>query len=131
MRLLPCGDVGLLVELADLEEVLALYRQLAEAGHPGVVELVPASRTLLVQVDPAVTTTDAVARLLGGLDPRPDRSPAGPEVELPVVYDGEDLAEVGELTGLGTRGVVDAHTVQRWPTGTAASTRAARPAGGA
>ena len=35
-------------------------------------------------------------------------------VEVPVTYDGEDLAEVGRLTGLGERGVVEAHTAQEW-----------------
>ena len=31
-----------------------------------------------------------------------------------MTYDGEDLAEVGRLTGLGERGVVEAHTAQEW-----------------
>ena len=31
-----------------------------------------------------------------------------------MTYDGEDLAEVGRLTGLGERGVVEAHTGQTW-----------------
>ena len=33
---------------------------------------------------------------------------------IDTVYDGEDLAEVGELTGLGTEGVIAAHTGQTW-----------------
>ncbi|MCP6570838.1 allophanate hydrolase subunit 1, partial [Klebsiella pneumoniae] len=39
---------------------------------------------------------------------------SGGEVEVHVVYDGEDLADVGHLTGLGERGVVEAHTEQDW-----------------
>jgi KipI family sensor histidine kinase inhibitor len=38
----------------------------------------------------------------------------GETVDIPVVYDGPDLDEVGELTGLGTAGVVDAHTGTPW-----------------
>jgi KipI family sensor histidine kinase inhibitor len=35
-------------------------------------------------------------------------------VTIDTVYDGEDLAEVGTLTGLGPDGVVAAHTGQVW-----------------
>ena len=33
---------------------------------------------------------------------------------IDTVYDGEDLAEVGRLTGLGTEGVIAAHSGQVW-----------------
>jgi KipI family sensor histidine kinase inhibitor len=35
-------------------------------------------------------------------------------VVIDVVYDGPDLEEVGRLTGLGTAGVVEAHTGTPW-----------------
>jgi KipI family sensor histidine kinase inhibitor len=35
-------------------------------------------------------------------------------VEIPVAYDGPDLAEVGQLTGLGRDGVIAAHTGLPW-----------------
>ena len=35
-------------------------------------------------------------------------------MHIDTVYDGEDLAEVGRLTGLGAEGVVAAHTGQVW-----------------
>ena len=38
----------------------------------------------------------------------------GTLVTIETVYDGEDLAEVGRLTGLGADGVVAAHTGQIW-----------------
>jgi KipI family sensor histidine kinase inhibitor len=46
--------------------------------------------------------------------PRGERRESAGTVEIPVCYDGEDLAEVGELTGLGADGVVEAHTGQTW-----------------
>ena len=55
MRLLPCGDSGLLVELADLDAVLALYAELVDDPPEGVVDLVPAARTLMLRIDPART----------------------------------------------------------------------------
>ncbi|HVL97683.1 MAG TPA: 5-oxoprolinase subunit PxpB [Egibacteraceae bacterium] len=114
MRLLDCGDVGVLVELDDLDEVLGLQAELVERRPAGVVDLVPATRTLLVRIDPAVTTAGALRRLLGGLQPRAPGDRQAGSVEIPVVYDREDLPEVGDLTGLGARGVVEAHTGQTW-----------------
>lgn len=115
MRLRPCGDVGVLVELDDLEAVLALHAELAERPLPGVVELVPATRTLLVRLDPRRTSVGAVSQALQGVRPRTRERPDARElVEIPVVYDGRDLEEAGRVTGLGPGGVVAAHTGQTW-----------------
>lgn len=46
--------------------------------------------------------------------PRPEAPKAGALIEVPLTYDGPDLAEVGDLTGLGVRGVIEAHTGQDW-----------------
>jgi KipI family sensor histidine kinase inhibitor len=114
MRLLPCGDTGLLVELADLDAVLALYAELVEDPPEGVVDLVPASRTLMLRLDPTRTDPARVGRIVQEVETRPGTRPDAGLVEVPVSYDGEDLAEVGRLTGLGERGVVEAHTAQEW-----------------
>ncbi|MGH3342498.1 MAG: 5-oxoprolinase subunit PxpB [Carbonactinosporaceae bacterium] len=113
MRLLRCGDTGLLAELDDLDAVLALYAELVDTTPPGVVELVPAARTLLLRCRPGADLP-TVARAVRAARPRPGRRPAGERIEIPVVYDGEDLAEVAHLTGLDERGVVNAHTGHEW-----------------
>ena len=114
MRLLPCGDTGLLVELDGLDEVLALHSGLARDRPAGVVELVPAARTLLLVVDPDRTSVEELTLAVRAVPPAaPGRIPR-PEVELAVRYDGPDLEEVGQLTGLGAAGVVRAHTSQVW-----------------
>ncbi len=114
MRLLPCGDVGVLVEVSQLDEALGLAAAVADLDLDGVLDVVPASRTLLVRIDPARTTVGDVARRLGDLDVEQVRRPDARQVEIPVAYDGEDLDEVAALTGLTTREVVAAHTGQRW-----------------
>jgi KipI family sensor histidine kinase inhibitor len=98
LRVLPCGDRALLVEVADLDAVAAVRSALERAPLPGQRELVPAARTVLVRLDrsPAETDLAALRRL------RPSRTEAdapGPLVELPVVFDGPDLDEVAGLTG--------------------------------
>ncbi|HEY0645305.1 MAG TPA: allophanate hydrolase subunit 1 [Nocardioides sp.] len=114
MRVLPCADSGLLVELADLDEVLALYAELVDDPPPGVVDLVPAARTLLLRLDPAGADAAEVERAVRDARPTEGARRDVGSVEIPVVYDGDDLHEVGELTGLGARGVVEAHTGQEW-----------------
>jgi KipI family sensor histidine kinase inhibitor len=114
VKLLTYGDAGLLVELPGLDEVLGLHAALEQDPPPGVVDLVPAMRTLLVRIDPTETTLADLRSAVAAREPRaPDDRDTG-TVEIPVVYDGEDLAEVGELTGLGSQGVIDAHTAQVW-----------------
>ena len=114
MRLLPCAGSGLLVELDDLDAVLALYAELVEDLPEGVVDLIPAARTLLMRIDPARTDPGRVARAVRAAQPRSGHRPDAGRLEIPVTYDGEDLAEVGRLTGLGEQGVVEAHTAQEW-----------------
>ncbi|RRO16724.1 5-oxoprolinase subunit PxpB [Saccharopolyspora rhizosphaerae] len=114
MRFLPCADSGLLVELADLQEVHALYAALADAPPKGVVDLVPAARTLLLQLDPQCADLRAVEEAVRAAEPREGLRDGGEELEVPVVYDGADLAEVARLTGLTEREVVDKHVGAPW-----------------
>jgi KipI family sensor histidine kinase inhibitor len=114
VKLLTCGDAGLLVELPGLDEVLGLHAALVHDTPPGVVDLVPATRTLLVRIDPAETTLEDLRSAIASREPRPPDDRDVGDVEIPVVYDGQDLDEVGELTGLGAEGVIDAHARQQW-----------------
>ncbi|HET8559784.1 MAG TPA: allophanate hydrolase subunit 1 [Marmoricola sp.] len=114
MRILPCGDAALLVELRDLAEVLALYAGLTERALDGVTDLVPAARTVLVRFDPAETSLGALADAVAATPLTAGARAAVGAVEIPVRYDGADLDEVGELTGLGRGGVIGAHTGQEW-----------------
>lgn len=115
MEILPSGSTGLLVELDDLEQVLALYAALRESRPDGVVDLVPAARTVLVVIDPEVTTLAAVGEAVRDTEPRSYLDGAAEEaVEIPVVYDGEDLADVAAAMGCDEAEVVRLHTEEEW-----------------
>ncbi len=115
MRLLPCGDAAVLAELDDLDAVLDLYGALLDTALSGVVDVVPAARTLLVRFDPSKTDAGAVARTLRSTRPRGGSSrPKHAPVEIPVRYDGDDLPDVARLTGLPEAEVVDLHTSIEW-----------------
>ena len=52
MKVLPFGDAALLVEVDGLPEVLALTAAVRTARPAGVLDVVPAARTVLVAVVP-------------------------------------------------------------------------------
>lgn len=115
MRLRPAGERGLLVEVEDLETVHRLHAALRELDPPGVVELVPGYRTVLIVADPAqAAVLDDLATRLPELELPPAEAVAGETVEIPVSYDGEDLPEVASLTGLEPEEVVRRHTAAEY-----------------
>ena len=108
-RLVPYGERAVLVDLYDLEAVLAVdhaVRQLVSNVDLGVVDVVPAARSLLVttqspgQVAPLTSRLEEVLSGVAGGESGPAEGEAEGEVEVPVVYDGPDLAEVAAATGL-------------------------------
>ncbi|MFF4124445.1 allophanate hydrolase subunit 1 [Microbispora rosea] len=112
-RLHRCGDHAVLVELDRLEEVVALYDALAADTPPGIVDLVPAARTLLVRFEPPARHAEVESAVLAAR-PAGGRRVTTEEVVIPVVYEGDDLADVARLTGLTEREVVAAHTQTPW-----------------
>jgi KipI family sensor histidine kinase inhibitor len=111
----PAGERGLLVEVEDLETVHRLHAALRELDPPGVVELVPAYRTVLIVVQPdRAGVLDELAAGLPELELPPAEAVAGETVEVPVRYDGEDLPEVARLTGLEAEEVVRRHTAPEY-----------------
>lgn len=114
MRLLPSGSTALLVELDDLDQVLGYYAALAAEPPEGVVDIVPAARTVMVAIDPSRTSLGELGKVLKATSPRRDRRTAGDLVEIPVVYDGEDLADVAALLDCDVDEVIRRHTGDEW-----------------
>ncbi|MBU6450098.1 MAG: allophanate hydrolase subunit 1, partial [Rhodospirillales bacterium] len=110
MRFLPLNQSSFLVELQNLEETQALFRALRAQPLPGVEEIVPAARTLMVRFSPEAVKAEALAGQITRLNFTSALPPEGPLVEVPVVYDGEDLAEVAKLTGLSVAEIIRRHS---------------------
>jgi KipI family sensor histidine kinase inhibitor len=111
MRILPSGDRALLVELDDLDEVLGYYTALTADPPADVVDVVPAARTVLVTTSGSL---DVLSRALRAVTPAAGARSSGDLIEIPVVYDGEDLADVAGLLGCTTAEVVARHTGDEW-----------------
>ena len=119
-RLLPCGDRALSVELGEEIDrelnarVLALEYLLHQARLPGLGEMVPSYRALLVYYDPLVIGYDALSASLRELwaRARPEVLPPARLVELPCCYEGEmgfELAPAAEKLGLSPDELVRMH----------------------
>lgn len=110
MRFLTVSLTSILVELADLDETLALFASLQAEPIDGVEETVPAARTLMIRFRPEILPADQLAATLADRDISGRVESASQLVEIPVRYDGEDLRDVAELTGLTVEDVVRRHT---------------------
>jgi KipI family sensor histidine kinase inhibitor len=118
---LDYGDHALMVQCGSTADVLAWAAVLRDAALPGVVDIVPAARTVLVKLDSPRhqgVTRQRLRKLRVTTDSIPaagaDRSA---DVVIDVVYDGPDLAEVADHTGLTAAAVIDAHTGTLWQVG--------------
>ncbi|MDE1896222.1 MAG: carboxyltransferase domain-containing protein [Rhodospirillales bacterium] len=109
MRFLPVNHHSFMVELRNLEETQELLRALHENPLPGVEEIIPAARTLLLRFTPEIVKAEILARQITRLDMNSARPLEGPLVEIPVAYDGEDLPEVSTLTGLSVAEIIRRH----------------------
>jgi len=108
VRLLPYGRSAVLVEF-DEDDTRIPGIAAALGGRKGVVEAVPAARTVLVRSRPA-ELADVRARLAGWVAAAVDAPVlAARDVILDVVYDGADLAETAAEVGLDADGLVRAH----------------------
>ncbi|MEV6493805.1 allophanate hydrolase subunit 1 [Actinoplanes sp. NPDC051633] len=113
-RFLRCGREAVLAEVADLDAALSLYAALRSAALPGVIDLVPAARTVLIRLDPAVTSPAAVRDAASAVRVDARERPDLGSVTIGVRYDGPDLDEVAALLGLSPHAVVDLHTSATW-----------------
>ena len=126
-RLLPYGDRALLVEVDEVADVVLLADAVRSGPLADLVEdVVPGARTVLL-VARHGSLTELGERCRAEFAVVPDEKhldladsgafrqglSAAP-IEIPVTYDGPDLAEVARLTGLGEDEVVAAHTGSPW-----------------
>lgn len=108
----PSGEAAVVLEYGDTidvevhERVLAADRAVTAATIPGLEEAVPSYRSLLLRLDPRVTTPDELVAALRGLTPAGGaRAPRRVEVLIDPGA-GEDLEVVAEHAGTDAAGVV-------------------------
>lgn len=103
------GAHGLLVETSGSAAVRRVTEWLRTSEYAPLLEdVVPGGRTVLVRASHGL---DELAQALRGLSAEEDRTPEPSRtVEIPVVYSGEDLAEVCERAGVSRSRFVKEHS---------------------
>ncbi|MEJ5913842.1 5-oxoprolinase subunit B/C family protein [Pseudokineococcus sp. 1T1Z-3] len=135
VRVLPCGDAAVLVEVAlaagsggtapdeaatALAAVLDLAAALRADPPPSTLDVVPAARTVLVRLAATGRTSDLltaaahVRRVAASARGAAAARAAPAEVEVDVVYDGPDLSEAAAALGTDPAGLVARHTGRPW-----------------
>ena len=127
MRFLGVNNSAFLIELADLEETLALFDRLqqeirreekdlqdqekfqGQESLQAIVEIIPAARTLLIKFDPSLSDENTLETKIAGLKLEKGQQKSGKLVEIPVVYDGEDLDDVAALLKIDREEVIRRH----------------------
>jgi KipI family sensor histidine kinase inhibitor len=116
---LPCGDCALTLELGDRIDagvnarVISLAASIKAAAIPGVEEIVPSYRSILVRYDPEIVRGRELEARLTDLGERLDMT-AEPARgwTIPVVYGGEvgqDLEEISAMKGLAPEETIALH----------------------
>ena len=115
-------EVGPLARLVEVEPGTAAGWAAALRAEriPGVVDVVPAARTVLVRCADRSAVAQVTARVPHiASASRPvkeaeDGAGGHRPVDIPVVYDGEDLDEVARATGLDPDEVIARHSGSRF-----------------
>jgi allophanate hydrolase subunit 1 len=110
----PLGDDALLITFSRSiswevgVKVRAAARRIRDLNLPSVSDIVPAYTTLAVYFDSSATAFESMVELLAPIvrveDVEPEENAS--LIEVPVYYDGPDLAEVAERTGLSVVEVI-------------------------
>ena len=109
MRALPVGDRALLIEVGTGEEAAALHAELLRrraTGDLSATEIVPAARTVLLD---GLDAPSRLAERLASWDVPPVPPRTEDVVEIPVRYDGPDLADVAAHWGVDEAEVARVH----------------------
>jgi KipI family sensor histidine kinase inhibitor len=115
MRARRAGDAALLLQADGV--AVALAAAIVSERYSGVLDVIPGAQTVLVVTEPGRVGLDDLAARLLALPPPQAEAGAGALAEIPVVYDGPDLAEVARLTGLSAGEVVARHAGAQYRVG--------------
>lgn len=86
----------------------------SDSVFAGVKQLIPAARTIYVSFDPLLVPRDGMVSAIRSLNVADDVERSSRIVEIPVIYDGEDLTNVADLLDVSVDEVVRRHYGSDW-----------------
>jgi KipI family sensor histidine kinase inhibitor len=117
-KFLDAGEAALVVEFgraiepAIHDRVLALDAALSQRALPGVVELVPTIRSLMIHYDPLVTDRATLIAAVRGVETTATETKPARRWTIPCCYDpqfGEDIATIAVQIHMTPERVVALH----------------------
>jgi inhibitor of KinA len=117
-KFLDAGEAALVVEFGRTIEpaihnrVLALDAALTKCALPGVTELVPTIRSLMIHYDPLIIDRAALIAAVRGIETEAAETKPARRWTIPCCYDpqfGEDIVQIAEMAGLTPERVVALH----------------------
>ena len=105
----PLGDRAFLARFAVESEAQGWAEAVRALAIPGVVDVAVAYASVAVFLDPDAVEPAELEAGLGRVEPAEGTRRLGRLIRLPVLYDGEDLAEVAGLVGLTELDVIGRH----------------------
>ena len=107
------GDRAFVVDLGSLGAAMGLRAQLETNPPPGVSDVVAAASTVMVVAE-SPRYVASLIRHVSSLDPATNAGTSGRLIDVPVVYDGDDLASLAGLVGQSVEALVNWHTSATW-----------------
>ncbi|WJY67661.1 carboxyltransferase domain-containing protein [Corynebacterium auris] len=107
------GSRALIVDLPDLATVMDWHAALTAQPLPRQTDVVAAARTVLVTFDSPGAATAATEALASYAPDAAARATAR-DIEIEVLYDGADLAELADSLGMSSAELIDWHTSTTW-----------------
>jgi KipI family sensor histidine kinase inhibitor len=123
-KILPCGDTALSLQFGETIDAKANARVIATAARlegmavPGLVDIVPTYRSLLLRYDPEIVSGARLETILAGLAPDDCASEAPSRLwVVPCLYGGEvgqDLDELARMKGMPPDEIVALHSAAEY-----------------
>lgn len=121
IKILTAGDSSLLIEFGDEispqinQKITATVQLMKEQHIEGVVDIIPAFCSLLINYDPRVVTFDELEARMKNLVKVDIKAEAGKKkiFEIPVCYGGEygpDIENIAQHAGLSVEEVIQIHS---------------------
>lgn len=121
IKILTAGDSSLLIEFGNEisteinQKITATVQLMKEQHIEGVVDMIPAFCSLLINYDPRVISYDELKERMTALTKVDIKTQAGTKkvFEIPVCYGGEygpDLANIAEHAGISEEEVIKIHS---------------------
>jgi KipI family sensor histidine kinase inhibitor len=106
--------LGEQMDVSVNRRIHAVVRAMVARPLPGVTDLVPGYACLYVEFDARITNEPAIRAFLAKHEIDQDEAPQPARLDIPVRYDGEDLAEMAARADLSAREVIELYSSRQY-----------------